>query len=236
MNVVRLALLLCLASSVVAGDRILFVGNSLTAANDVPQIVCRLAAAAGKTATCESIVRGNYSIEDHLSEGEVGRRLRTKRYSFVVLQQGPSALPESRVVLRRDVARIAPDIRAAGARIGLYAPWPSKSRSRDFPRVAESYRLAARDAGGVLFSAADAWVEAWRRDPKIVLYGSDDFHPSPAGSYLAALVIYAGIFGDVPQMFSERATATRAAGARLNIGDEQLRLLVAAARAQLPST
>ena len=54
------------------------------------------------------------------------------------------------------------------------------------------------DVGGNFLPAGEAWREAWRRDPQAPLYGEDDFHPSLAGSYAAALAIYAGLSGRTP--------------------------------------
>ena len=62
--------------------------------------------------------------------------------------------------------------------------------------MSASYRLAAQDVGGVLLPAGDAWLAAWRLDPSLSLYGPDGFHPSVAGSYLAALTIYGGLTGN----------------------------------------
>ena len=56
-----------------------------------------------------------------------------------------------------------------------------------------SYRNAAIASRSELLPAGDAWRAAWRRDPKLQLYGPDGFHPSRLGTYLAALVIYAGL-------------------------------------------
>ena len=42
---------------------------------------------------------------------------------------------------------------------------------------------------------SEAWQIAWRRDARLPLYGPDGFHPSPAGTYLAALVMYQQISG-----------------------------------------
>lgn len=232
------ASLLCISRvGIAAGDEkhILFIGNSLTAANDLPQIVCRLAAVAGRNATCEAVAPGGYSLDDHLLDGTATRRIRAKRWSIVVLQQGPSARDESRVALRRAAQTLAVEAHKAGARPALYAPWPWKSRSVDFPRVAESYRLAAGDVDGLLFRAGDTWQTAWRRDPGLPLYGDDDFHPSVTGSYLAALVIYAGIYGDLPASFAERSVAEKAAGNDLKISVAQLRVLLQAALASKPT-
>jgi hypothetical protein len=203
---------------------VLFVGNSLTSEHALPSIVCRLAQVAGRQAICEAVVGPGFAIEDHLAQGAVQRRLADERWSFVVMQQGPSALESSRVNLRTYVGQIAPLIRAAGAIPVLYAVWPAKNRSIDFPRVSESYRLAAGDVGGLFAPAGDAWLEVWRRDPSVALYGDDDFHPSPAGSYLAALMIYRTIFGPIRDEFADPAVGGG------GISAEELRTLVDVAR------
>jgi hypothetical protein len=82
-------------------------------------------------------------------------------------------------------------IRAVEAQPALYMVWPALDRFGDFDRASESYRLAADSVDGILFPAGEAWRAAWRRDASLPLYGSDQFHPSTLGTYLAALVIYA---------------------------------------------
>lgn len=151
-----------------------------------------------------------------------------------MLQQGPSSLPESRVSLREWTAKFAPLIRAAGARPALYAVWPEKARSFAFPDVSESYRLAAADVGGLFVPAGDAWLAAWRRDPRLPLYSDDDFHPSVAGSYLAALVIYRVLWGPLPALFADRAFAAAAAGADPGLDAAHLGILLLAAEEVVP--
>jgi hypothetical protein len=210
-------------------QRILFIGNSLTEANDLPAIVCHLAAAGGRKAACESVVAGGYSLEDHFADGRAMRRLQQERWTFVVLQQGPSSLQASRVNLREWAARFAPLIRAAGGRPALYAVWPEKARSFAFDEVSESYRLAASDVDGLFFPAGDAWLAAWRHDATLPLYSGDDFHPSPAGSYLAALVIYRVLWGPLPSLFADPAFAAAAAGTALQLDAQHLGILLLAA-------
>ncbi len=119
--------------------------------------------------------------------------LASQHWDAIVLQQGPSALPESQVNLRTWATRIAADARERGTRPALFTVWPESYRFAVFPDVLASYRNAARAARAELFPAGDAWRAAWRRDPKLPLYGPDGFHPSRLGSYLAAVVIYAGL-------------------------------------------
>ena len=116
----------------------------------------------------------------------------------MVLQQGPSALPESRVSLVDYAKRFAIDAQRVRARVGLFMVWPSSNRMGDFEGVRLSYAAAAGAAGGLLIPAGDAWREAWRRDSRLALYGPDGFHPTAAGSYLAAVVLYQAFFGRSP--------------------------------------
>jgi hypothetical protein len=197
--------------------RVLFVGNSLTGANALPQIVEALAAAAGRPLEVATSVHPGTSLADQWSLG-APELVRRGRFAWVVLQQGPSALPESRVDLRAAAARYAELARANGAEPALYMVWPSRARSGDFARVVESYRLAAADTRARLLPVGEAWRAAWRVNPGLRLYGSDQFHPSAAGTYLAALVITAGLTGASPDVLAcevrlpggDRASATAA--------------------------
>lgn len=178
-------------------DRVLFIGNSLTEANQLPLLVEALSVAGGRPLQAESFVLGGASLEDQWGRG-AQQRIAAGGWRFVVLQQGPSALPESRANLREWTRRFDAEIRRAGARTALYMVWPESFRREVFPDVSASYRLAAEDVGGILLPAGEAWQAAWRGDPSLPLYGSDGFHPMLAGSYLAALTIYGGLTGGNP--------------------------------------
>jgi hypothetical protein len=175
--------------------RILFIGNSLTYSNDLPGRVCALARAAGRAAVCESVAKPDYSLEDHWHERDA-RRAIARGWDLVVLQQGPSALPESRVLLVDFATRFDAEIRKSGARTALYMVWPSRARRGDFARVSESYAVAAAEVEGLLLPVGDAWQSAWAVDAGLPLYGPDGLHPSAMGTYLASLVIYGGIFNE----------------------------------------
>jgi hypothetical protein len=168
---------------------ILFIGNSLTFTNDLPRMVEVLGRAAGVEVECAAVAKPNFSLEDHWNDGEARRAIARGGWTHVVLQQGPSALPESRVSLNDYAARFDREIRRAGARTALFMVWPSLDRRGDFEGVSRSYAGAAALVGGELLPAGDAWRAAWRRDPALALYGGDGFHPSRLGSLLAAIVI-----------------------------------------------
>ena len=60
------------------------------------------------------------------------------------------------------------------------------------------YAAAAQDAHAALFPAGLAW--RYGLSHKLKLYGADGFHPSPVGTYLTALVVYAGLTGELPRI------------------------------------
>lgn len=179
--------------------RVLFVGNSLTYANDLPLMVQAFARAAGLQMHVDSVTMGGFSLDDHWSHGAAPRAISNGRWDVVVLQHGPSSLPGSRVELRASAKKYDRIIRKAGGRPAFYMVWPSLDRFAYFDDVRESYSLAAADVGGIFIPAGEAWRAAWRRDPDAPLYDSDDFHPSLAGSYAAALSIYGMLTGRPPQ-------------------------------------
>lgn len=174
----------------VKGMKVLFIGNSLTYANDLPLMVQALARSAGQEMYVEAVTYGGYNFEDQWNQGTALKALERMKWDFVVMQQGPSSLIENREDMRKWAKRFAPKIQKAGARQALYMVWPALDRVAYFDDVRESYSLAAQDVKGIFIPAGEAWRAAWRRDPKAPLYSSDDFHPSTAGTYTAALSIY----------------------------------------------
>jgi hypothetical protein len=157
-----------------------------------------LALAAGQPLRAAAVTRGNASLEDLWREGAALRAIGGGGWDVVVLQQGPSSLPESQRDLRFWSQRFAARIRAAGARPALYMVWPPRSRLHVFPPVSQAYATAAADVDGLLCPAGEVWRAAWRRDPAAPLYAADEVHPSPAGSYAAALAIVAALLDRPP--------------------------------------
>ena len=192
-------------------SRVLFLGNSLTYGNELPRMVEALSAAAGYELETAMLAFPDFGLEDHWKRPETLQLIAEGDWDIVVLQQGPSSLDESRENLRLWTGRFAGPIRNAGAEPALYMVWPSAARAAYFARVSESYRLAARDVDGLLLPAGDAWRRAWELNPEVRLYGPDGFHPSEAGTYLAALTMV-GRFYDHPLIGLPATLEIRGAG------------------------
>jgi hypothetical protein len=190
------ALLLWLApAQPPAPIRVLFIGNSLTYFNDLPAMVAALGRSSGTPIAYETVAVPDFSLEDHWNQGDARRAIGRGGWTWVVLQQGPSALAASRVLLVQYAKRFDREIQRAGARTAMYMVWPSRARRGDFAGVSRSYAAAAAELGATLLPVGDAWQEAWAIDPRLALYGRDGLHPSPMGSWLGALVIYRQLTG-----------------------------------------
>lgn len=166
--------------------RVLFIGNSLTYTNDLPGMLKQLARMAGDT-TLEvaSVAYPDFALEDHWNQGTAPTWLRDRKWEYVVMQQGSSALPASQQHLRTWAVQFAPLVRAAGAEPVMLMVWPQQNRLFDFPNVRQSYQLAAEAIDGMFVPAGDAWVRYGNYGE---LY-SDGLHPTRRATYLTALVL-----------------------------------------------
>ena len=197
------------------GRRVLFIGNSYTYFADIPGIVQAFAdSAGGDKLAVETVAYPDFALIDHWREGTAVKEIRKGQWEWVVLQQGPSSTPINRDSLRLLASMFAPEIDRAGARAALFAAWPAASRRQDFIAAIQSYSLATNDVGGMLLPVALGWLEAWERNASVQLY-ADGLHPSAAGAYLSALIIYSSLLTQTPA--GQPATLRLRSGAVLRI-------------------
>jgi hypothetical protein len=192
--------------------RILFIGNSLTYTNDLPRTLADLSVASGfERCYCIAVAYPNFALEDHLAVGDAEELLKRRQFDFVVMQQGSSALPASRDNLVYFAGLFATLIRGNGAVPVMLSVWPMQSRMFDFPNVRDSYFAAATAIDGRFVPAGGAWLAAWERDNTLPLYAPDGLHPSPTGTYLAALVLLERLYGRSPVAVETQAHVNGAA-------------------------
>lgn len=199
------ALLACAQSTVsppsgTPAVRLLFVGNSLTSAFDIPGQVRQMATAAGFTPPVV-LTRAypDFALEDHWNQGVVQQDLANGHFDFMIMQQGASTLPESGVNLTRWTGTWTTEANRAGTRAGLYVVWAPLGGNLDAGIA--NYEAAANAAGTAIYPVAEAWREASSRDAGMPLYSADGLHPSEHGAWLAALVITSVIFDRAPRPF-----------------------------------
>lgn len=88
-NLKALILLLVLTTSVIAQDslKVLFLGNSYTYVNDLPQLIKNLATSAGKNVFTDQNTPGGYRLDQHKNNLTTLTKIQLENWDFVVLQE-----------------------------------------------------------------------------------------------------------------------------------------------------
>jgi hypothetical protein len=174
---------------------VLLIGNSLTYSNDLPSLLAGVARAAGDSIRVGMAAGANLAVIDHTNGStDAFVQIDGHAWSYVVLQQGPTPAGICRDTLIIAAMRFEPHIRGAGGRAVLWLPWARQDNPQSLDAAGESATQAARAVGGIVAPIGIAWKMALADDPTLPLYGSDGYHPAPAGSALAALTIYDRLF------------------------------------------
>jgi hypothetical protein len=188
--------------------RVLFIGNSYTYYNNLPEVVGQLSAAAGQPVDVRMVAPGGWRLADHWDKGDARPVVIGGRWDFVVLQEqstlGLNYYVDGRVrisgdeVFRPSADRWAAEIRRAGAKPVFYLTWSRRAVPEDQPALTHAYMSAARAGSATVAPVGLAWDAVRREHPGIVLYAADGSHPSPAGTYLAACTMVAALLDHNP--------------------------------------
>lgn len=220
------AISLCLFISATAqcqqgrSTRVLFIGNSYTYFNDLPEIFAKLAEAGqqGKVET-RMVAPGGWRLKDQWEKGTGRKLLEDEKWDFVVLQEqstlGGSYWVEGNdhvsddAVMRPYAEKWAAEIRTKGATPVFFLTWAGKNAPEDQPALNYAYARAAKDTSSLLAPVGMAWDVLRQEHPSIGLfYEGHGSHPSPAGSYLAACVLYTTIFHRSPLGLPSKVVGT----------------------------
>ena len=173
---------------------ILFIGNSLTYYNDLPSLVARIARDNGIEIKTEMIAYANYALEDHWNDGRIQQLIATKKYDFVIVQQGPSSQPDGRSMLLNDAAKIKALCTKHNTKLAFFMVWPAFANFSNFDGVIKNYTDAAATTHSLLCPVGKVWKEHFLATGDYSYYGTDMFHPSQKGSESAALIIFQTLF------------------------------------------
>jgi hypothetical protein len=178
--------------------RILFVGNSFTARNNLPGLLKGLAAQRGVEIEFKLISAGGASLRQHLNAGQALSAIASGGYDVVVLQE-QSTLPVKSAERFRESARdFDAAITAAGARTALYLTWARRNAPESQAALTNAYGGAAVELGATLIPVGLVWERFLATHDEPVLHDQDNSHPALAGSYLAACVFLIALLTEDP--------------------------------------
>jgi PKD repeat protein len=209
--------------------KVLFLGNSYTGVNNLPQLVHDVALSAGDTLVFDSYTPGGYQLISHYQDATSQSKIMAGGWDYVVLQ-GQSQEPITQnsnfnagagtlhtVIKQYNPCAITMPYMTWGRKNGDAGNCPSFPVMCTYQgmdtTLRNEYLNVAEAVNGEVAPVSVVWSYLLQNFPAINLYDADESHPSLAGSYAAACSFYASIFKKDPTLitFNSGLTAGDAA-------------------------
>jgi len=216
----RLAAFLLTMLSAFAEDpqRVLFIGNSYTGVNKLPEVFLEVVKNSGRPApVVKSSTPGGRTLKQHLTIAGSMKLVDEGGWDVVVLQgqsQEP-AIAEKDETVRKEflesAAELCRRVRAKSPKVKIYFYetwarhadyWKAAKKGPDIgvnpkemqTRLRKWYGVVAKDNGATLVPCGDAWELNYASSAPVRLHTSDHSHPEFVGTYLNALIFFGKIY------------------------------------------
>ena len=169
--------------------RVLMIGDSLTYYNDLPGLLQQLSAREKSPIYIEQSTFPLVSLSFHWRMTGAVRRIGAGHFDYVVLQdfsRRPATSPEDSL---QDFVRFNDEVARAGGRSIVFQNWTRAGLAEDYAALVATYARVVERTGARLAPIGAAWKICAIEHAEIPLL-IDDRHPTDAGSYLAACVLY----------------------------------------------
>jgi len=185
--------------------KVLFVGNSYTHVNNLPQITSIVSDNVSTKLITRASTVGGAKLREHW----LGKRgLKTKEiikngnFDVVVLQGFSMSAIDTPDSLAKYSKLFCNYIRNYGAKPYLYVTW-AREKVPQYQKTIDSvyYDIAAKN-NVTIAPVGEAWELARKLRPDIRLYQIDGSHPSKLGTLLTATVFVATITNEIPDKLS----------------------------------
>ncbi|MBT8288999.1 MAG: SGNH/GDSL hydrolase family protein [Flavobacteriaceae bacterium] len=172
-----------------ADYQLLFIGNSLTLYNDLPDLVEERAGNIGISVGVTTNAFPGYGLEDHWNAGLIQGLINSGYYDYVIIQQGPSSQSYGRTSLISFGQLIKELCDLSDTQLAYFMVWPAIENFNTFPGVIQNYSDAAQQNNAILSAVGSHWKAYIENTEDYSYYSSDGFHPSLLGSRMSAQII-----------------------------------------------
>lgn len=201
--------------------RIMFLGNSHIFVNDLPTVFAKLSKSGGKKTYIEEYTEGKYTLSKFTDANDpVGKEalkaLSSNEWDYVILQENAllAALP---AVLESDflpaAKAIDKQVKKAKGQTVMFMTWAYEDGynlvSEGFGKanqaqmqttMAENYMEVANRLDALVAPAGIAFMRFKEQYPEIELWDQEDhIHPTLAGTYLSACILYGTMYNQSPE-------------------------------------
>ncbi|MEF9477933.1 PKD domain-containing protein [Chryseobacterium sp. 1B4] len=190
-------------------DEVLFIGNSVTYFNDMPEIFKNIAASKGEKCFDNDAYAGGTGFVNHVDDPSLYQKIRSKNYKYVIMQPGTAesaghSYPVSVTAERGRKIRDSTRKYSLCSKIFLYEiPYgvPSANEYNVYfnfqQKIKDSITKMSNLMQVEIIPAGESARHYYSSSQDLALHGSyNDIHPGPKGSYLVAASIYSAIFQD----------------------------------------
>ncbi len=206
--------------------KLLFIGNSYTNYNDLPQLVYEVANSTGDGFIVSSSAVNGTNLDFHALGGTTMDNINSDNWDYVVIQGGAYEVALTGTHFNNNVAPYAAQItsmiktnytcsqpifyRTWGVKNGdsgitcTNYPWMCTYEGMD-DALAANYQVLADANDGLISPVGVVWRYLRNLHSEIELYDEDETHPSLAGSYAAACTFYTIILRKDPTLISYNA-------------------------------
>jgi hypothetical protein len=201
--------------------RVLFIGNSYTFVNNLPNTFAKLAKSGGHKVEVGMSARGGWTLSDHVGSTETINLLNSAKWNFVVLQDQSQipAIAQARNQEMYPAAReLIQKIKAVGATPIFFVTWAQRAGMPENgmtnyesmqSQINYGYLGIAQELNIPVAPVGSAWFTAVKEHPELNLWQEDGSYPTEQGTYLAACVFYAVIFYESPIGLTDRTGLSR---------------------------
>lgn len=183
--------------------KVLFVGNSHTFFNDMPELFSRFVRLT--TGEKPEVVMLAYGGRDYLWHRKeyfaVRFNLMYGQYDYCVLQQAAHPYPPREDTLENGKALIEL-CQKCGVKPVVYMTWAEKRFPENQQKMIDTCRTLAEETGALLAPIGAVWQAVQNEHPDIDLYFRDGEHASPYGDFLIAAVLCRLLTGGVSDAVS----------------------------------
>ncbi|MBR4035113.1 MAG: hypothetical protein IKJ05_00085 [Oscillospiraceae bacterium] len=177
--------------------KVLFIGNSHTFYNDMPQIFKNICDEKGKDVEVAMQAFGGKTYGWHYGQmTELRFALLHGGFDYIVMQQAAHSPCPSKEETLTDGGKIIELARKCGVTPIQTMPWAEKRDPDHQKGMYDIYNTLSEMYGVKLAYAGNVFEDVFYNHPEIDMYWKDGEHASPYGSYTIAMSVYAAIFGE----------------------------------------
>lgn len=191
--------------------KVLFIGNSLTYYNSMPETFESIANSLGNSTEVTVYAPGGTGFVNHVTDQNVYNYFKQGDWDYIVLQPGSNESPgysfpieetlDRAKMLNDSIVEYNPCAKVLYYEIsyGVWGNSPANlaTYNTTMDLIKDNISILADSTETFFAPVGEAFRTSWNADLTNMLWGSPgDIHPNAKGSYLAACVFYSSIFQD----------------------------------------